>query len=125
MLPDPYPRMPEGSARFPDNLERGGPDSSLRVTNDYRSGGQPRNDIGPATPYGMRRAIVAKHETMAASTCWPLPVLWDDSMLLLRLDIPFRLLPCRKLGRRERNLLVRDAAEQVGNAVQAGTLFVV
>jgi len=49
----------------------------------------------------------------------------NDSMLLLRLDVPFRLLPWRKLGRRIRNLLVRDAAEYVRNAVQAGTFFVV
>ena len=46
-------------------------------------------------------------------------------MLLLRLYVPFRLLPWRKLGRRIRNLLVRDAAEYVRHAVQAGTLFVV
>ena len=54
-----------------------------------------------------------------------LPELRDGSMLLLRLYVPFRLLPRRKLGRRKRNLLVRDAAEYVRNAVQAGTLFVV
>ena len=55
----------------------------------------------------------------------PLPDLRDGSMLLLRLYVPFRLLPWRKLGRCIRNLLVRDAAEYVRNAVQAGTLFVV
>ncbi len=46
-------------------------------------------------------------------------------MILLRLYVPFRLLPGRKLGSGIRNLLVRDAAEDVRNAVQAGTLFVV
>src|SRR5271165_3199054 len=54
-----------------------------------------------------------------------LPELWDGSMLLLWLYVPFRLLPRRKLGRRVRNLLPRDAAEYVRNAVQVGTLFVV
>ena len=49
----------------------------------------------------------------------------NDSMLLLRIHVPFRLLPWRKLGRRVRNLLIRDAAEYVRNTVQAGMLFVV
>src|SRR5271165_1716621 len=54
-----------------------------------------------------------------------LPDLRDGSMLLLRLYVPFRLFPWRKLGGRIRNLLPRDAAEYVRNAVQVGTLFVV
>src|SRR5271157_4256008 len=54
-----------------------------------------------------------------------LPELRDGSMLLLRLYVPFRLLPWWKLGRRIRNLLPRDAVEYVSYAVQVGTLFVV
>jgi hypothetical protein len=88
--------------------------------------------VGPATISG--RSQSARHETSHSGKARDhgrvdmlagLSELRDYSMLLLRLYIPFRLLPWRKLGRRKRNLLVRDAAEQVGNAVQASTLFVV
>ena len=46
-------------------------------------------------------------------------------MRLLRVYVPFPLLPWRKLGGRIRNLLVRDTAEYVRDAIQAGALFVV
>src|SRR5271157_2129751 len=88
--------------------------------------------VSPATMSG--RSQSARHETShsgkrrnhrCSDMLADLPELRDGSMLLLRLYVPFGLLPWRKLGRRVRNLLPRDAAEYVRNAVQAGTLFVV
>jgi hypothetical protein len=69
---------------------------------------------------GSAAAIAADDATVTGETIHAsayLPSLRDYSVRLLRLYVPFRLLPRRKLGRGIGNFLVRDAAEDVFDAV--------
>src|SRR5664280_2080595 len=98
--------------------------------------------VSPARMSGCSHSLryAATHSTMGrvprcmlscakislAAISWSgLPALWDDAMPLWQLDVAFRLLPLRKLGRPVRNLFVGDAAKNMCDAVETRPLLVV